>query len=128
MSLTDPKAALAASLRRDGSMTEAEIERFLSEIGQVLGGTAMAEGEGRAVRAAQAATLPLLTDGSIRRARGVMVDIAGGEDLTEAEVGTVVETIHQAADPEAELLFGPVYDGMLTGSVRVSLFAMGFDE
>jgi cell division protein FtsZ len=128
MSLTDSRAALAASFRRSGSMTEAEIGRFLSEIGQVLAGTATVEGEGRAVLAALAATLPLLTDGSIKRARGVLVDVAGGQDLTKAEVGTIIETIHQTANPEAEILIGPVYDGALAGAVRVTVFATGFDE
>ena len=126
--MTDPKAALAASLRRGCSMTEAEIEKFLSEIGQVLAGSAMAEGEGRAVLAARAASLPLSTDGSIKRALGLMVDVAGGEDLTEAEVGAAAETIHAAANPEAEILFGPVNDRTLAGAVRVTIFVMGFDE
>jgi cell division GTPase FtsZ len=129
MSPTDPKAALAASLRRGCSMTEAEIEKFLSEIGQVLVGTATAVGKGRAVLAARAATLTLSTDDSLKRARGLIVDIDGGEDdLTGTEVGAAAEAIHQAASPEAEILVGPVNDRTLAGAVRVSVFVMGFDE
>ena len=120
----DPKAALADSLRRDGSMTESEIEKLLCEIGQVQAGTATAEGEDRAVLAARAATLPLLTDGSIRGA-GLIVDIAGGDDdLTEEEVRTVVEMIHLAATPQAEINFGTVIDGTLAGKIRVSVFVL----
>jgi len=110
-------------------MTEADIENVLSKIGRVGVGASEAEGEDRAARAAQAAIVPILTDGSIGQASGVLVEIAGGIDLTEAEVDVVGETVHRAADPEADILVGPaVRESKLAGAVKVTVFAISFDE
>lgn len=110
-------------------MAESEVQDVLSRIGRVSAAVSEAEGEGRAVRAAQAAIAPLLADGSIARASGIMVEIVRGNDLTEAEVDVVAETVHRAAGPEGDILVGSsVHDSTLAGAVRVAVFAIGFDE
>jgi len=92
-------------------------------------GTAVAEGENRAVHAAQAAiSSPLLEDASIEGARGILMNITGGADLTLFEVNEAAEIIQQAADPEAEILFGCVHDERMSGSVKVTVIATGFDR
>ena len=87
----------------------ADVKKIMSDMGRALMGTAVAEGENRAVHAAQAAiSSPLLEDASIEGARGVLINITGGADLTLFEVNEAAEIIQQAADPEAEILFGCV--------------------
>jgi cell division protein FtsZ len=92
-------------------------------------GTAVAEGENRAVHAAQAAiSSPLLEDASIEGARGVLINVTGSADLTLFEVNEAAEIIRQAADPEAIILFGYVNDDRMAGSVKVTVIATGFDR
>ncbi|HEX7251920.1 MAG TPA: cell division protein FtsZ, partial [Thermoanaerobaculia bacterium] len=87
----------------------ADVKKIMSDMGRALMGTASAEGENRAVHAAQAAiSSPLLEDASIEGARGVLMNITGGADLTLFEVNEAAEIIQQAADPDAEILFGCV--------------------
>jgi len=101
----------------------------MSDMGRALMGTAIAEGENRAIHAAQAAiSSPLLEDASIEGARGVLMNITGGADLTLFEVNEAAEIIQQAADPEAEILFGCVHDERLSGVVKVTVIATGFDR
>jgi cell division protein FtsZ len=107
----------------------ADVRKIMSDMGRALMGTAVAEGENRAVHAAQAAiSSPLLEDASIQGARGVLINITGGADLTLFEVNEAAEIIQQAADPEAEILFGCVHDEGMTGSVKVTVIATGFDR
>lgn len=107
----------------------ADVRKIMSDMGRALMGTATAEGENRAVHAAQAAiSSPLLEDASIQGARGVLINITGGADLTLFEVNEAAEIIQQAADPEAEILFGCVHDEAMTGSVKVTVIATGFDR
>lgn len=107
----------------------ADVRKIMSDMGRALMGTAVAEGENRAVHAAQAAiSSPLLEDASIQGARGVLINITGGADLTLFEVNEAAEIIQQAADPEAEILFGCVHDEAMTGSVKVTVIATGFDR
>jgi len=98
-------------------------------MGRALMGTGVASGENRAVAAAQAAiSSPLLEDASIEGARGVLINITGGADLTLFEINEAAEIIQRAADPDAEIIFGCVTDERLTGSVKVTVIATGFDS
>ena len=107
----------------------ADVKKIMSDMGRALMGTAVAEGENRAVHAAQAAiSSPLLEDASIEGARGVLMNITGGADLTLFEVNEAAEIIQQAADPEAEILFGCVHDERMSGIVKVTVIATGFDR
>src|SRR5262249_57445651 len=95
----------------------ADVRKIMSDMGRALMGTAVAEGENRAIHAAQAAiSSPLLEDASIDGARGVLMNITGGADLTLFEVNEAAEIIQQAADPDAEILFGCVHDEKMSGS------------
>ena len=107
----------------------ADVKKIMSDMGRALMGTATASGENRAVHAAQAAiSSPLLEDASIEGARGVLMNITGGTDLTLFEVNEAAEIIQQAADPDAEILFGCVHDEKMAGSVKVTVIATGFDR
>jgi cell division protein FtsZ len=107
----------------------ADVKKIMSDMGRALMGTATAEGENRAVHAAQAAiSSPLLEDASIEGARGILMNITGGADLTLFEVNEAAAIIQQAADPEAEILFGCVHDERLSGIVKVTVIATGFDR
>ena len=107
----------------------ADVRKVMSDMGRALMGTATAEGENRAIHAAQAAiSSPLLEDASIEGAKGILMNITGGSDLTLFEVNEAAEIIHQAADPEAEILFGCVHDDSMAGSVKVTVIATGFDR
>jgi len=107
----------------------ADVRKIMSDMGRALMGTAVAEGENRAIHAAQAAiSSPLLEDASIEGARGILMNITGGADLTLFEVNEAAGIIQQAADPEAEILFGCVHDERLSGSVKVTVIATGFDR
>jgi cell division protein FtsZ len=107
----------------------ADVKKIMSDMGRALMGTATAEGENRAVHAAQAAiSSPLLEDASIEGARGILMNITGGADLTLFEVNEAAEIIQQAADPDAEILFGCVHDERMSGSVKVTVIATGFDR
>ncbi len=107
----------------------ADVRKIMSDMGRALMGTAVADGENRAVHAAQAAiSSPLLEDASIEGARGILMNITGGADLTLFEVNEAAEIIQQAADPEAEILFGCVHDERMSGSVKVTVIATGFDR
>jgi len=107
----------------------ADVKKIMSDMGRAMMGTAIAEGENRAVHAAQAAiSSPLLEDASIDGARGGLINITGSADLTLFEVNEAAEIIQQAADPDAEILFGCVHDERLSGVVKVTVIATGFDR
>ncbi|HEY7368275.1 MAG TPA: cell division protein FtsZ [Thermoanaerobaculia bacterium] len=107
----------------------ADVRKIMSDMGRALMGTAVADGENRAVHAAQAAiSSPLLEDASIEGARGVLINVTGGADLTLHEVNEAAEIIQQAADPDAEILFGCVHDERMSGMVKVTVIATGFDR
>ena len=113
----------------DINLDFADVKKIMSDMGRALMGTAVAEGENRAVHAAQAAiSSPLLEDASIEGARGVLINITGGADLTLFEVNEAAGIIQQAADPEAEILFGCVTDERMLGQVKVTVIATGFDR
>jgi cell division protein FtsZ len=97
----------------------ADIQAVMAEMGKAIMGTGEAEGENRALEAAQTAiSNPLLDEVSMRGARGVLINIAGGLDLTLFEVDV---------DAEANIIFGSVFDQRLEGRMRVSVVATGID-
>jgi len=105
----------------------ADVKTVMAGMGMALMGTGVAEGEHRAVEAAQKAiSSPLLEDASIYGARGVLINITGGEDMTLHEVSEAAEIIHDAADADANIIFGTVIDRALQGKVKVTVIATGF--
>ncbi len=106
----------------------ADIRAVMSEMGKAMMGTGEAEGEGRAVAAAEAAiSNPLLDDVSMKGARGVLINITGGMDLTLFEVDEAANRIRDEVDPEANIIFGSTFDQSMEGVMRVSVVATGID-
>jgi len=104
----------------------ADVKTIMSGMGVALMGGGTASGEDRAVKAAQAAiSSPLLEDANIHGARGVLLNIVGGPDLTMHEINEAATLIHQACDPDAEIIFGSVTDERMSGSVTVTVIATG---
>ena len=105
----------------------ADVKTIMEGMGVALMGSATASGENRAVEAAQGAiSSPLLEEANINGARGVLLNIVGGPDLTMSEINEAASLIHQACDPDAEIIFGAVTDEKMTGSVTVTVIATGF--
>ncbi len=106
----------------------ADIRSVMSEMGKAMMGTGEAEGEDRAIQAAQAAIAnPLLDDTSMKGAKGVLINITGGEDMTLYEVDEAANRIRSEVDEEAYIIFGSAFDGELQGHMRVSVVATGID-
>jgi cell division protein FtsZ len=105
----------------------ADVKTVMSGMGMALMGTGVADGENRAVEAAQrAVSSPLLEESSIHGARGVLINISGGEDMSLHEVSEAAKIIQEAADPDANIIFGTVIDRNMKGSVKVTVIATGF--
>jgi cell division protein FtsZ len=97
-------------------------------MGKAMMGTGEASGEDRARHAAEAAIAnPLLDDVSMQGARGLLISIAGGPDLTLYEVDEAASRIREEVDPEANIILGAMFDEELVGTVRVSVVATGTD-
>ena len=106
----------------------ADIRTVMAEMGKAMMGTGEAEGENRAIRAAEAAiNNPLLEDTSMSGARGLLINITGGEDLTLFEVDQAANRIREEVDEEANVIFGSAVDETLEGRIRVSVVATGID-
>ncbi len=106
----------------------ADIRTVMSEMGKAMMGTGEAEGENRAVAAAEAAiSNPLLDDVSMKGARGVLINITGGFDMTLFEVDEAANRIRDEVDPEANIIFGSTFDRELEGRVRISVVATGIE-
>jgi cell division protein FtsZ len=104
----------------------ADIRTVMAEMGKAMMGTGEAEGEGRAIRAAEAAiSNPLLEDTSMEGARGLLINITGGEDLTLFEVDQAATRIKEEVDENANIIFGSAIDPELNGRIRVSVVATG---
>jgi cell division protein FtsZ len=107
----------------------ADVKTVMSGMGMALMGTGTATGENRAVEAARRAiSSRLLEDGSIHGARGVLINITGGHDLLLHEVCEASSIIHDAADPEANIIFGAVLDASMKEEVKITVIATGFDH
>ena len=106
----------------------ADVRSIMSEMGPAMMGTGEATGERRAVRAAEAAIAnPLLDGAPIKGARGVLISITGGDDLTLYEVDEAASRIRQDVDEEANIIVGATFERTLCGVVRVSVVATGID-
>jgi cell division protein FtsZ len=105
----------------------ADVKTIMSEQGLALMGTGRANGEKRALRAMeQAISSPLLEDVSIDGARGMLINITGGRDITLQEVNEAVSLAHDAADPEANIIFGSLIDENAHDEVKITIIATGF--
>jgi cell division protein FtsZ len=106
----------------------ADIRTVMSEMGKAMMGTGDAEGEKRALEAAEAAiSNPLLDDVSMKGARGILINITGGYDLTLYEVDEAANRIREEVDPEARIIFGSTFSEKMNGRMRVSVVATGID-
>ena len=106
----------------------ADVETVMSSMGKAMMGTGEAEGEGRAIKATELAlNNPLIDDYSLKGAKGLLINITGGEDLKLFEVDEIVNKIRSEVDVEAEIINGSIIDPSLDGKIRVSIVATALD-
>ncbi len=107
----------------------ADVKTIMSGMGVAMMGTGFAEGEGRSMQAAQKAIAsPLLEDSTVHGAKGVIINVTGGPDLSLLEVNEASIIIQEAAHEEANIIFGAVVDPNLVGKVKITVIATGFDR
>lgn len=107
----------------------ADVKKIMADRGKAIMGTGEAEGEDRAKTAAeQALSNPILDDCSLKGAKGCLINITGGADITLMEIDEAVNIIKEELDDDAELIFGSSYDDSLSGKIRVSVVVTGIDE
>jgi cell division protein FtsZ len=107
----------------------ADVRTIMNEMGMAIMGAGVATGEGRALEAArQAISSPLLEDLSISGARGVLINITGGENLTLHEINEAATLIQEEAHEEANIIFGSVINPELGEEIRVTVIATGLDH
>jgi cell division protein FtsZ len=106
----------------------ADVRAVMREMGSAMMGTGEASGERRALLSAEAAIAnPLIYDVSMRGARGVLISITGGSDLTLFEVDQAASRIREEVDPDANIIVGATFDESLKGTIRVSVVATGVE-
>ena len=107
----------------------ADVRSVMREMGKAMMGTGEASGEGRAMAAAEAAiSNPLLDETSMRGAKGLLISITGGRDLTLFEVDEAATRIREEVDQDANIILGATFDEELEGVIRVSVVATGIDK
>jgi len=107
----------------------ADVRTIMSGMGMALMGTGIAQGPNRAMEAAQKAiSSPLLEDATIDGARGILINITGGTDMTLHEVAEASSLVQRSADPEANIIFGTVIDKAMTEDVKITVIATGFNR
>ena len=107
----------------------ADVKTIMSGMGVAMMGTGIADGDNRAMEAAQrAVSSPLLEDGSVNGARGVIINVTGGPDLSLMEVNDASCVIQEAAHEDANIIFGAVVDPTLAGKVKITVIATGFES
>jgi cell division protein FtsZ len=107
----------------------ADVRSIMAEMGLAMMGAAAASGENRAVEAAQRAiSSPLLEDLSIKGARGLLINVTGGSDLSLYEVNEAASLIQEEAHEDANIIFGAVIDDQLSDEIRVTVIATGFGD
>ena len=107
----------------------ADIRTVMSEMGKAMMGTGEAEGDKRAIESAEAAiSNPLLDEVSMRGARGVLINITGGMDMTLFEVDAAANRVREEVDNDANIIFGSTFDDSMQGRMRVSVVATGIDN
>jgi cell division protein FtsZ len=100
----------------------------MSNAGSALMGVGEADGENRAQKAVEAAIDSPLVEATIEGARGVLINVTGGPDLTMAEIEDAAQNITQRAAPDANIIFGATIDNELKGKIKISVIATGFDN
>ena len=106
----------------------ADVKAVMEEMGKAMMGTGEAEGDKRALEAAEAAiSNPLLEDTCVRGARGVLINITGGPDMTLFEVDEAVKRIKDEVADHANIIFGSTFDDRMEGRIRISIVATGID-
>ncbi len=106
-----------------------DVKAIMAGMGVAVMGTGIGEGDNRAVDAARRAiSSPLLEDASINGARGVIINVTGGPDLSLYEVSEASSIIHQAAHEDANIIFGAAVDPQLAGRVKITVIATGFEQ
>ena len=121
-------ASITELMTKEGliNLDFADVRAIMSEMGKAMMGTGEATGERRAIEAAEAAiSNPLLDDVSMRGARGLLISITGGPDLTLYVVDDAATRIREEVDPEANIILGATFDDSLEGTMRVSVVATG---
>lgn len=107
----------------------ADIRTIMTKMGKAMMGTGEAEGENRAIIACEAAVSnPLLDDISIKGAKGVLVNMTGGSDMTLFEADMAVNAIRKEVDANANIIFGSAFNENMKGKIRISVVATGIDE
>ena len=107
----------------------ADVKTIMAGMGIAIMGTGVGEGEGRAMEAAsRAVSSPLLEDASVKGARGVIINVTGGSDLSLIEVSEASAIIQEAAHEDANIIFGAVVDPKMEGKVKITVIATGFDR
>ena len=124
-------ASITELMTKEGliNLDFADVRAIMSDMGKAMMGTGEASGEKRAVEAAEAAiSNPLLDDVSMRGARGLLISITGGPDLTLYEVDEAATRIREEVDAEANIILGATFDETLEGTMRVSVVATGLND
>jgi cell division protein FtsZ len=107
----------------------ADVKSIMAGMGMALMGAGRASGEDRALKATQEAiSSPLLEEASINGAKGVLINITGGLDLTLFEVNEASSIIREAADEDANIIFGAVIDESMRDEMKITVIATGFDK
>ena len=107
----------------------ADVRSVMREMGKAMMGTGEAEGEDRAIRAAEAAiSNPLLEDTNMKGARGLLINITGGSDVTLFEIDQAANRVKEEVDADANIMFGMSMDDTMAGRLRVSVVATGIDS
>ncbi len=104
----------------------ADVRAVMADAGSALMGIGVASGKSRAKEAATSAISSPLLESTIEGAKGVVLNITGGNDLTLHEVNTAADTIYEIVDPNANIIFGAVIDEKMQGEIRVTVIATGF--
>jgi len=105
----------------------ADVKTIMAGMGLAMMGTGVAEGQDRAMEAARRAiSSPLLEGASVNGARGVIINVTGGPDLSLVEVSEASSIVQEAADEDANIIFGAVVDPALKGKVKITVIATGF--
>src|SRR5438094_7760793 len=107
----------------------ADVRAVMREMGKAMMGTGEASGEERALTAAEAAIAnPLIDNASMKGARGLLISITGGKDLTLFEVNEAATRIREEVDQDANIIVGATFDESLDGIIRVSVVATGIEQ
>lgn len=107
----------------------ADVKTIMGDMGKALMGSGIAAGENRAVEAAEkAVSSPLLDDATVHGARGILINVTGGEDMTIHEVNEAAELIQKNTHDDANIIFGSVINDNMEGQMRVTVIATGFES